>query len=66
MPRPSSNSTTEPSIHPNISFSLSGLKAWQQTCVWSGIDVTATRCIFDLIMSYTQISMVTSPFEINK
>lgn len=43
MPRPSSNSTTEPSIHPNINFSLSGLNEWQQTCDCRGIDVIDAR-----------------------
>lgn len=61
MPRPSSNRTTEPSMQPNISFSLSGLNEWQQTCDCRGIDVIEARWIFDLFNSYTQISIVTSP-----
>lgn len=61
IPRPSSKITTEPSIQPSISFSLSGLNDWQHTCVCNGMDVTAVRCSFDLLISYMQISMVTSP-----
>lgn len=43
IPRPSSNRITEPSIQPNINFSLSGLNEWQQTCDCNGIDVTDVR-----------------------